>query len=438
MLFFGIIIFSIPEMDIDFSLGVGMFFCFFPLLYMDLYKKFPLIQLVSIFNFFAYISPMIFHLQGYRYAKDVLFLRELLPTCQIVMLLGYYLITSNSKNTLRFLSIKFINSSDFGKINFKRLLNITLFINIFDLYPVNSTLSQIAIPFSFLLPTLLVYLFVSNKLKEIPLYSLILIITFVFIKTISLALGGLVIPFLIYLFVIIYVLFIYKRFIILFFITTIMVSFSFQLNSVKSSFREDTWIAKKEITLFDKLFILKDLITTENKSDVVFKKKINENKELLRLSHSYFYLCTVINQLDYTNDYFNGTTYLSIFTKIIPRVIWKDKPKEDFGQSIGRAFNLLDIEDTHTSINLPIWVEFYINFGKIGLVIMSFILGILLGYINLKLGSISKNNFLDTAFKISLLANLYYLESNFTLKFGLILIYVYIYKFLIKKFELNQ
>lgn len=436
LLFFGII-FSIPEMDVDFSLGLGMFFCFCPLLFMNPNNKFPLIQLVSIYNFFAYISPMIFHLEGYRYAKDVPYLRTLLPSCQILMLLGYYLIASNNKNTLRFSSIKFIKSSVFDNISFSRFLNVALFLNIFDLFPIEPTLQQIARPFSFLLPCLLVYLLVKSKFKEIPIYSLILLITFVFIKTISLALGGLLLPFLMYLFLGFYVLVLYKRFVILFFLTLIFLSFSFKLNSVKSSYRQSTWYASKEVTLFEKLSIFNELILKENSIEVVFKKKINENTELLRFAHGYFYLCTVINQLDYTNDYYNGTTYLSIFTKIIPRAVWPDKPKEDFGQSIGRAFNLLDIDDTSTSVNLPIWVEFYINFGMDGLVIMSFLLGLLLGYISLKLCVISKYNLLDTAIKFSLLANLYYMESNFTMRFGLLIPQIYVYKFIVKKIWRN-
>lgn len=272
LLFFGII-FSIPEMDVDFSLGLGMFFCFCPLLFMNPNNKFPLIQLVSIYNFFAYISPMIFHLEGYRYAKDVPYLRTLLPSCQILMLLGYYLIASNNKNTLRFSSIKFIKSSVFDNISFSRFLNVALFLNIFDLFPIEPTLQQIARPFSFLLPCLLVYLLVKSKFKEIPIYSLILLITFVFIKTISLALGGLLLPFLMYLFLGFYVLVLYKRFVILFFLTLIFLSFSFKLNSVKSSYRQSTWYASKEVTLFEKLSIFNELILKENSIEVVFKKK---------------------------------------------------------------------------------------------------------------------------------------------------------------------
>lgn len=423
----------------DFTLGIGVLFCFLPLLFMDLRNKFPLIQLVSLFNFFAYFSPMIFHLEYYRYTVDVLFLREYLPLCQIVMIIGYYIIIANKKNFLKFSNIQFVNSQKLDSVNFNKFLNLVLFINIFDLFKINATLSQIAIPFSFILPVLLIYLSFSRNFKDISLFPRIILFAFVIIKFFSLALGGLLVPFLIYSFSFLLILFQYKKNIILWFCLGSVFFLSFSISKVKNEFRILTWNTNQEVSLYEKIIILNELINNNNNSsNVVIKNKINEDSQLIRIAHSYFYLCTVINQVDVTNDFYDGSTYIALIYKFIPRVIWKDKPIENLGQSVARKFNLLDDGDTSTSVNLPVWVEFYLNFGKFGTILMCFILGILFAYIDLKLNYNLNSNILDIAIKISLLINLFYLESNFTLKFGLLIAYVLIYKFIVKKLKLNN
>ena len=54
-----------------------------------------------------------------------------------------------------------------------------------------------------------------------------------------------------------------------------------------------------------------------------------------------------------------------------------EKPSDTIANYIGRKYQVLDNKDHSTSWNLPIINEAYINFGIYGVILISFLLGIL-------------------------------------------------------------
>jgi preprotein translocase subunit Sss1 len=73
--------------------------------------------------------------------------------------------------------------------------------------------------------------------------------------------------------------------------------------------------------------------------------------------------------------YWNGDTYYPFLFKPIPRILYPDKPQERSGQRFGHRYRFIAVDDYTTSINLPQLVEFYANFGLLGVIIGSFMLG---------------------------------------------------------------
>ena len=73
-----------------------------------------------------------------------------------------------------------------------------------------------------------------------------------------------------------------------------------------------------------------------------------------------------------------GQTYYPLLTKLIPRVLWKDKPLEHTGNSFGRRYGILHSSDKVTSVNLPIIVEGYMNWGWYGVVFSALFVGLVL------------------------------------------------------------
>jgi len=125
--------------------------------------------------------------------------------------------------------------------------------------------------------------------------------------------------------------------------------------------------------------------------------------------------------------YWNGQTYLPVFTSFIPRILWINKPIENTGNVFGKRYNYLDNNDDITSINLPLIVEMYANFGELGVIIGMPLLGIFLAFIDLKFNS-SKMNSLDLVIGATILVNLIFQESNLSLITGsLITLYLTLY-----------
>ncbi len=74
--------------------------------------------------------------------------------------------------------------------------------------------------------------------------------------------------------------------------------------------------------------------------------------------------------------YWRGATYYPILLKPIPRFMWPNKPTDESGQEFGHRYGYLALADHQTTYNLPQTVELYANFGVIGVIIGSFLFGI--------------------------------------------------------------
>jgi hypothetical protein len=129
--------------------------------------------------------------------------------------------------------------------------------------------------------------------------------------------------------------------------------------------------------------------------------------------------------------YWGGYTYRYLYTSIIPRFLYPQKPVKILGQEFGHRYELLDPFDQTTSYNLPVLVEFYINFGVWGIIIGMLMIGIFFrnlyiffnhpdaGEAGIVIGTI-------------IFIGLYNLESDLSLILGNTLHYIILLYFLLK------
>ena len=94
-----------------------------------------------------------------------------------------------------------------------------------------------------------------------------------------------------------------------------------------------------------------------------------------RLSHLMTF-ATVVEMTPGTVPYWNGETYYPLLFKPIPRFLYPDKPREQTGQSFGYRYGFLSDRDFTSSYNLPQLVEFYLNFGVLGVLLGMALVGI--------------------------------------------------------------
>lgn len=115
--------------------------------------------------------------------------------------------------------------------------------------------------------------------------------------------------------------------------------------------------------------------------------------------------------------YWNGFTYESLVGAFVPRLFWPSKPQKSLGQDFGHRYGYIGNGDGETSVNLPVVVEFYINFGVIGIVVGMVVLGVMLRAIEDTINRPGQGYIL-TAAAAPLLARLLVMECDLSLMFG--------------------
>lgn len=115
--------------------------------------------------------------------------------------------------------------------------------------------------------------------------------------------------------------------------------------------------------------------------------------------------------------FLGGETLKNLLTNPVPRFLWKEKPTEVMGQWFGHKYRILTPADDRTSINLPWIVEFYINFGWVGVALGMAVVGGLLALLERMLLRPEMSE-LEVLAGWALLFRLFYQESNLSLMLG--------------------
>ena len=89
-----------------------------------------------------------------------------------------------------------------------------------------------------------------------------------------------------------------------------------------------------------------------------------------------------VSQTPKNIPYWNGETYYPLLVAPIPRLIYPDKTIEDVNNTFGHRYGLLSPGDWTTGILITQTAEFYGNFGVLGLIVGSFLIGAIYRAIN--------------------------------------------------------
>jgi hypothetical protein len=159
-----------------------------------------------------------------------------------------------------------------------------------------------------------------------------------------------------------------------------------------------------------------------------------------RVSHSFSSLLIIVNKTPEKIDYLYGSSYKPFLTKFIPRFIFYNKPKEEYGNFFGHRYEILITTDFSTSWNMPVINESYANFGIFGVILVMSLLGFFIRLLVSKF-SVSNHSNLEFIVGIAITTQLFFLENNLTLiignvLFSIILLYIIFFtiSFFNKKF----
>ena len=391
---------------------------------------YPIFYLILIYFFLTYCSYYILD-YDYEEMKGVLIYTyrsspvavynsiKVLFLGLIALNLGYFLCRIITKKKINFPNILKISDYKeilffFSIINFGTLI----FFYFLEIHLVIPKIAQVKYPLIYL-SALLTFLVLF---KSFSIYRFFAVIPILIIFLIELSSGSNVFPFMILFFI--YLLFACesKKF----FITPIIVILisGLIINAFKEDYRKLTWYqlsTEKNTKLSYKLdafiSVFKNYYSNiEIDGENSFKEKVLK-KNLRRINHSATSLVLVLNTTPAEIPYFNGESYKILLTKIIPRLLWKDKPSDESGGIFGKRYNVLIETDNVTSWNMPIFNEFYVNFGMkgaiVGMFIMGFFIRLLMSFFSLK----ENNNYLLTI-GFTMLFPLFFLENHLSLVIG--------------------
>lgn len=151
---------------------------------------------------------------------------------------------------------------------------------------------------------------------------------------------------------------------------------------IKTEFRTLTWFSmKKDFSYVDKAEILFELLSKKYESTST-GNVVEESQQQLsnRLSHVYVF-SQVVNMTPYQVPFWEGGSYVYFVYSYIPRFLWPEKPESTIGNEFGHRYGFLDANDNDTSWNLPWLVEFYSNFGSVGVVLGMAVIGLLFRFL---------------------------------------------------------
>ena len=89
-------------------------------------------------------------------------------------------------------------------------------------------------------------------------------------------------------------------------------------------------------------------------------------------------LAFIVQQTPKVVPYWDGETYKNVAWKAVPRVLYPDKPVDNVAVSFPRRYRLASESTLRgTTVPMPLLVEMYANFGRLGVLVGMFLLGLL-------------------------------------------------------------
>ena len=365
-------------------------------------------------NGFYVVDPIDFLGKEYWISKKSEFLSKALMLTiigQICLYIGYYGLSNICK---RIKTIQVRNVPPHQQIRFAWILFICFFI--LELFPSLRGLpsvNQLSTPLIYMSLGILFLLALDKKLTSWQL--IFFFIAVVYTITNKLVSGSLT-P-LVLLFIFFGVLFWSNKRRMPLYLIILTVIIVLLLNPVKHEFRKNTWYSQDpSVSLNTKITLLGKVIKEHYLDKNIAKEVINDSTVTTRISHISLFAYTISATPQYI-PHWHGDTYGTLWTSYIPRFLWPAKPQASIGQDFGHRYFLLQPYDKGTSINLPWLVEFYINFGILGVMAGMFIVGIFFRIVLEKL-SVPVQARMEYVLAVTITFSLFNAESNFSLMVG--------------------
>jgi hypothetical protein len=440
-LFFRIFLISTGIIKLDFLSLIFFQIIFFLCLssiylyYLENKKSYqiPIVPLVSVFFFFSYGTSLEFISKNINLYNHNILLKTLL-----IILLGIFFFNFTYFISKNFFKVRSVEGNQLFNVDDTNNKKIFIFILvIYLIYLNNYYFNFFNIPRKFLIP-LLFFLFIYStiiffKSKKF-LIKLIIFILNINILIVEYSSSSFALPMQLLISILITYVFLKKKipyfFVLIFFIIFLIFhglkadyrSFTKKIednNKSTENLSENSYKRYYQFLNFYKIKIRELAIDKKNYISNIINVTFLNNAG--RVSHSFSSLLIIVSKTPEKIDYLYGGSYKPLLTKFIPRFIYYNKPKEDYGNFFGHRYEILYPTDFGTSWNIPVINESYANFGIFGVILVMSLLGFFIRLLVSKF-SVSNYNNLEFVVGIAITTQLFFLESNLSLVIGNILI----------------
>ncbi|HXT16705.1 MAG TPA: hypothetical protein VN706_13790 [Gemmatimonadaceae bacterium] len=189
------------------------------------------------------------------------------------------------------------------------------------------------------------------------------------------------------------------------------------LRGLAVQFRAVVWFGGTNYTLGQRLTVLHDVAQDRVASDGVWGT-ITDGATLVAGRSAYADIFADVYRLTPRYiKYWNGGTYVALIGVAIPRALWPSKPVSSVGQMFGHRYNYIGDFDFGTSVNLPYLLEFFVNFGPMGVLFGMAAIGSIYAFLERVVNRPGQPPELSMA-GAALLLPLLNIESDFAVTFG--------------------
>lgn len=418
---------------------------FLPIIKINHIQKLPLLNLINIYFLICYLGVFFFD-------KNKIFYNKYVPidysNSILVLFIGYFFFHAGYFVLNIFLKKIDRQGIDFFTCDKNEILmfgtfvlsNVILFFYIIEIQTIFDFFSQLKYPLLLFGIGLCFHYIIDEKNNKIFIFLIlsILISTPIIFELLS---GSFNFPFMILFLLYVYYFVFNKKIKVIPFIL-ISVIFLF-IHLGKYDYRLKTWSeAEKNLNFYEKSKIFLNVYFSNQTKDLKFDNLIKRSDNFRlerRIFHSYWSLIIVTKETPNKISYWSGYSYKILSSKLIPRIFWKEKPSDTLGNEFGHRYNVLTKKsentkrDNSTSWNMPVLNEFYVNFGKYGVVAGMFLIGLIINFIT-RIFSINKNRNVEYIISFYLFIPLFFMESHLSLLFGALIqsyIFLIIFSFII-------
>jgi hypothetical protein len=202
-----------------------------------------------------------------------------------------------------------------------------------------------------------------------------------------------------------------------FVLAAVLLSIAMSARGVATEFRAAAWFSSVKISAGDRARLMFKLLQTKVETTGIIATLIHGADVTSQRSADLDLMADVVKRTPSEVPYWDGYTYRSLVGAAIPRVLWPDKPTKEIGNAFGHRYGYLKWSNLVTSINLPFLIEFYLNFGFVGVLFGMAIVGATYRTLE-ELVNRPGQDLLTSLIGVIILVPLLMLESDFSLTFG--------------------